>query len=219
MKIRGAIFDMDGTLLDSMFIWDTVGKDYLESFGIKAAEDLPQKLATMSLFQAARYYQEEYNVKRSEEEITRGVNALVEKYYRHDVALKPGVRELLEQLKKNGVKMCIASATDRPLVEIALKKQGIFHYFDEIITCGDIRHGKQDPDIYIAALERLQTPKSETPVFEDALYAAKTAKAAGFPVVAVYDSHEAGQDELKKLADIYLCDLEKENRQKLFSAE
>ena len=207
MRIRGAIFDVDGTLLDSMFIWDTIGETYLRSIGYQPKENLNETFKNMSLHQAARYYQTEYGVTRSIDEIMDGVNAMLERYYRFEVPLKPGAAELLERLRQSGVRLCIATATDRHLVEAALDRCGVLSCFGEIFTCNEVGHGKDEPDIFEAALRFLGTRKEETLVFDDALYAVRTAKEAGFPVVAVYDSHEKAQDQIRMLADVYLEEL------------
>ena len=207
MRIRGAIFDVDGTLLDSMFIWDTIGETYLRSIGYQPKENLNETFKNMSLHQAARYYQTEYGVTRSIDEIMDGVNAMLERYYRFEVPLKPGVAELLERLRQDGVKLCIATATDRHLVEAALDRCGVLSCFGEIFTCNEVGHGKDEPDIFEAALRFLGTRREETLVFDDALYAVRTAKEAGFPVAAVYDSHERSQAEVRARSDLYLEDL------------
>ena len=207
MRIRGAIFDVDGTLLDSMFIWDTIGEAYLRSIGYQPKENLNETFKNMSLHQAARYYQTEYGVTRSIDEIMDGVNAMLERYYRFEVPLKPGVAELLERLRQGGVRLCIATATDRHLVEAALDRCGVLSCFGEIFTCNEVGHGKDEPDIFEEALRFLGTEKAETVVFDDALYAVRTAKEAGFPVAAVYDSHEKAQDQIRMLADVYLEEL------------
>ena len=207
MRIRGAIFDVDGTLLDSMFIWDTIGETYLRSIGYQPKENLNETFKNMSLRQAARYYQTEYGVTLSIDQIMDGVNAMLERYYRFEVPLKPGVAELLERLRQNGVKLCIATATDRHLVEAALDRCGVLSCFGEIFTCNEVGHGKDEPDIFEEALRFLGTEKAETVVFDDALYAVRTAKEAGFPVAAVYDSHEKAQDQIRMLADVYLEEL------------
>lgn len=207
MRIRGAIFDVDGTLLDSMFIWDTIGETYLRSIGYQPKENLNETFKNMSLHQAARYYQTEYGVTRSIDEIMDGVNAMLERYYRFEVPLKPGVAELLERLRQSGVKLCIATATDRHLVEAALDRCGVLSCFGEIFTCNEVGHGKDEPDIFEEALRFLGTRREETLVFDDALYAVRTAKEAGFPVAAVYDSHERSQAEVRARSDLYLEDL------------
>lgn len=207
MRIRGAIFDVDGTLLDSMFIWDTIGETYLRSIGYQPKENLNETFKNMSLHQAARYYQTEYGVTQSIDEIMDGVNAMLERYYRFEVPLKPGAAELLERLRQDGVKLCIATATDRHLVEAALDRCGVLSCFGEIFTCNEVGHGKDEPDIFEAALRFLGTRREETLVFDDALYAVRTAKEAGFLVAAVYDSHERSQAEVRARSDLYLEDL------------
>lgn len=206
MRIRGAIFDVDGTLLDSMFIWDTIGETYLRSIGYQPKENLNETFKNMSLRQAARYYQTEYGVTQSIDEIMDGVNAMLERYYHFEVPLKPGAAELLERLRQDGVTLCIATATDRHLVEAGLDRCGVLSCFGEIFTCNEVGHGKDEPDIFEAALRFLGTRREETLVFDDALYAVRTAKEAGFPVAAVYDSHEKNQEGLRALADFYIED-------------
>ena len=204
--IKGAIFDLDGTLLDSMFIWDTVGEEYLRSLGKEPHEDLKETFMTLTLEEAAEYYRENYGVTLSVQEIVDGVNAMVEQTYRTKVTLKPGIAEYLAWLKENGVRMCVATVTDRYLVEETLERLGVRHYFSEIFTCAEVGFGKDKPVIYQKALEHLGTEKSDTYVFEDLLFALNTAKTDGFPTVGIYDRHEAHQDELKELSDYYVLD-------------
>ena len=204
--IKGAIFDLDGTLLDSMFIWDTIGEDYLRSLGKEPHEDLKETFMTLTLEEAAEYYREHYGVTLSVKEIVDGVNAMVEGIYRTKVTLKPGISEYLAWLKENGVRTCVATVTDRYLVEETLERLGVRHYFSEIFTCAEVGFGKDKPVIYQKALEHLGTEKSDTYVFEDMLFALNTAKTDGFPTVGVYDRHEAHQDELRGLADYYVLD-------------
>ena len=206
--IRGAIFDVDGTLLDSMPIWDTVAEDYLRSLGIEPRENLAETFKTFSLEQSAEYYRKVYGVKKSVREIMRGLDAMVETFYREGANLKPGTAEFLRALEENGVKMAIATATDRHLIEAALTRCGVRAYFSEIFTCTSIGKSKNEPDIYRAAQEALGTKKEDTWVFEDAYHAAKTAADDGFPVAALFDASEDEQAALKKTAKLYLRSFE-----------
>lgn len=205
MNIKGVIFDLDGTLLDSMFVWDTIGSDYLLSRSIEPEERLNEKFKTMSIVQAAEYYQTNYGITDSIEDIISGVNDMIDYLYSEVVKLKDGVAEMLEILKNKDVKMYVATATDRYMVEAALKHNGISDYFYGILTCTEVGHGKDSPVIYEKALELLGTKKNDTIVFEDAIHAIKTAKAAGFTVAGVYDkSSQIEQSEIIKIADYYI---------------
>ena len=206
--IKGAIFDLDGTLLDSMSIWDTIGEDYLRSLGIEPRENLAETFKTFTLEESAEYYRTHYGVTLSVAEIVDGVNRMIEDFYKNTVPLKKGVSEFLAGLSKAGVRMCIATVTDKYLVEAALKRLGVRGYFSEIFTTAEVGCSKNKPTIYRTALDHLGTPKSETVVFEDTLHALMTAKNDGFPVVAVYDKHEKNQERLKEIADIYIEDFD-----------
>lgn len=204
--MQGAIFDVDGTLLDSMSVWANIGADYLRFLGYEPRENLNETFKSMSLYQAACYYQSEYGVTLSTDEIIAGVNDRIGQFYRERAGLKPGVAGFLRQLREKGVKMCIATATDRPLVEAALERCGVLAYFSDIFTCFSVGHGKDEPVIYRTALEHLQTARAKTIVFEDALYAARTARRDNFVTAAVYDAYEKHQAELRAAADLYITD-------------
>lgn len=209
MNLKGAIFDLDGTLLDSMPLWDHVGEDYLREQGITPEEGLKERFIAMSLFQAAQYFQEHYRVPYTEDEISDQINALIERYYRYELPLKPHAAEFLQKLGKAGVKMCVATATDRHLVEAALKRLGIADHFQCIFTCSEVGCGKDEPIIFHKALETLGTGLEDTYVFEDALYAIRTAKAAGFHIAGVYDAASAAdENHIRELADRYMHTLE-----------
>ena len=204
--IQGIIFDFDGTLFDSMFIWDTAGEVYLRSIGKEPEANLQKILKPMSLLQSAEYIREKYHIPHSVEEIMDGVNRTVEGFYFHTVEPKPGVIAFLEELYLRNIKMCIATATDRYQVNAALQRCGMLHFFSEIFTCTEVGSGKDRPEIFQKAMEHLQTDRSTTVVVEDAYHAIHTAKQDGFLVVGVYDSHESRQQELLSLADVFLSD-------------
>lgn len=206
--IRGAIFDVDGTLLDSLSIWDTVAEDYLRSLGIEPRENLAETFKTFSLEQSAEYCRSVYGVKQSVKEIMDGIDAMMETFYRQTAPLKPGAAEFLRALAQNGVKMAVATATDRYLIEAALTRCGVRAYFLDLFTCTSVGKSKNEPDIYRAAREALGTKKEDTWVFEDAYHAAKTAADDGFPVAALFDASEDEQDALKKTAKLYLRSFE-----------
>lgn len=204
MKIKCAIFDFDGTLFDSMYIWDNVAHTYLRSLGKTPTSTLREDVRALSLYQSACYFKKEYDLSLSTNEIVTGVNQIIERYYLYEVLPKAGVVEFLEQLKNSGVTMCIATATDRYLIESALKRCKMEHYFDAIFTCGEVGHGKDEPVIFRKAMESFDADLVETLVFEDALHAVCTAKADGFTVIAVADDSEMRQSEIYKLSDFYI---------------
>ncbi len=206
MKIKGAIFDFDGTLFDSMSIWETAGADFLRSIGIAPKKNLWLTLKSMSLLQSAEYLKNEYELPLTIDEIINGINQTVADFYLYRAMPKKNAAEFLTALQDNGVKMCIATATDRHLIEAALKRCNMLHFFEEIFTCTEVGCGKDKPHIYNRALDFLATDKCETVVFEDACYAVHTARNADFLVAGVFDRYELQQDKLKELADIYLTD-------------
>ena len=186
--IKGAIFDMDGVLLDSMPMWDHAGEMYLAGQGIQAEPDLEKVLFTMTMMKGAEYMQEHYGLKLSAEEIIDGINETVRDFYTIKVEPKSGVPELLKLLKRYGIPVTVATSTDRCHVEAALTRTGLIKYVDRIFTCSEVGVGKAaSPKIYEMAAEFMGTLAAETFVFEDAYHAAETAQNGGFVVVGLYD--------------------------------
>lgn len=210
MRLRSAIFDMDGTLLDSMHIWDGLGANTLRDLGYEPEPDLYEKIKSLTVWDGARYCKERYHMAETVEEITAATESRVENFYHNQVQAKPGVIPFLTLLKMEGVDMYVATNTDRRLAEAALRHAGIAGFFRGLITCGDVGVGKaESPLIYERAMQRLHSDKRSTVIFEDALHAIQTAKAAGFRVCAVYDpSAEADQEEIRRLADTYIRSFE-----------
>lgn len=203
--IRGAIFDLDGTLLDSMPIWEDAAERFLDSLGIEAEPGLREILYPMSMTEGAEYLKSRYRLELSVDEIVAGVSHVIEDFYAHQVQLKEGVGQFLAGLKQAGIKMVIATSNDRQVFEGALKRLGVFDCFDRIFTCSEIGVGKSKPDIFLVAAEFMGTLPEETWVFEDALYAIQTAKNAGFRTAGVYDSCSARDwEEIKRVSDIYM---------------
>lgn len=203
-KITAAVFDVDGTLLDSMPVWNDIGELYLKSIGLTAREGLGVALHTMSLEQGAAYLKEEYRLQKEIPEIVREVLKIVADFYRMEAPLKPGVKETLECLKQKQIKMAVATSGNRELIEAALDRNGVLGYFGKIFTCTETGAGKDEPQIYLEAAQFLGSRQEETLVFEDALHAAETAKKAGFVVVGVYDdSNKENIFRMKQVCDCY----------------
>ena len=202
----GAIFDMDGTLLDSMFYWNQAPVDCLrEIYHKEPAPDLMEHLKPLTIVQGGEWVRKAYGLSETGEEIAAKINLLVKRFYTQRVLAKPGAEHWLEQFSRAGIPMVIATSTDRELVEAALARTGLGKYFRAIFTCTEVGAGKGKPDVYEAAAGFLGTPHNRTWVFEDSFFAMRTAKAAGFYVVGVYDaSQDDLQEEIRALADWYL---------------
>lgn len=204
--IQGAIFDADGTLLDSMGMWDTVGERYLLSRGIDPAPGLREILFPMSLAQCARYLKKTYGLPDEPQAIEAGINGTIRRFYCREVEAKPGVKGFLEGLRARGIPCTLATATDKAVITEGLRRTGLLDYFQEVITCGQLGVDKGTPHIFDYARERMGTPKAATWVFEDAVHAARTAHQAGYPVAAVADPY-SDQAALRKVCRLYLPDL------------
>ena len=207
MKIKGAIFDVDGTLIDSMYTWRHRGELYLKKLGIDAREGLQYDVRRLGFLESPKLIKEEYNLTQSTDEILNGMMQVVRDYYINEATLKEGTIEFLDELKKNGVRMCIATATDFDMVVPGLKRCGIYDYFENVFTCGGLNTNKTKPFIFEHAMESLGTSKDDTVIFEDALYAVKTAKEANFFVTGIFDKQEHEQEEFVPLCDIFVHDL------------
>lgn len=205
--MQGAIFDIDGTLLDSMSMWDHAGEWYLARLGITAEPGLGRLLLPMSMEQAAKYMKERYRLPQTVSEIVGGVEETVSRFYREEVLPKKGAREFLVQMELQGFRMTAATSSSRTEVEAALSRCGMLPFFEQIFTCTEVGAGKDRPDIYEKALSCMGTERKRTWVFEDALYAAATARRAGFLVAAVWDeASRADQEVLKAISNCYLKD-------------
>lgn len=210
MRLQSAIFDMDGTLLDSMHIWREIGPRMLRARGLEPAPDLGEHLKPMTAWQGAAYCREAYRLPETVEEVYAQIEEQVKRFYENEVTAKPGVKKVLSLLKMEGVWMYVATATDRHLAEEALRHAGIRDYFRGLVTSAETGVGKDvSPEIYERAMRRLRSNKKDTVIFEDALHAIRTAKAAGFRVAAIYDpSAQEDQAEIRSLADYYFRSFE-----------
>lgn len=208
MKLKCAIFDFDGTLFDSMYIWDMVGEVYLRSLGKEPKSSMREDIRALSLYQSSCYFKEEYAIDLSVEEIMTGINKTVKNFYLYEVQPKAGVVAFLNRMKRHGIATCIATASEHYQIEAALQRCQMEHLFDTILTCTEIGHGKDEPVIFQKAMEYFDADRNNTIIFEDALHAVKTAKKDGFKVAAVFDNSEKRQTEIQQLCDCYITEFE-----------
>ena len=205
MKIKAAIFDADGTLLDSMGQWNLVPYKYVKSLGVAADENIAEKIFTMTISEAAEFIIDEYELSVTVEEAVEGMDAIIREFYKNDVKLKDGAGELLEFFKSRGIPMVIGTSTDRDCIEVGLERTGISAYFDRIYTSTEVGKSKEKPDLFIQAMEFMESSPDETIVFEDGLYSLRTAAALGMKTVGIFDEVSlSNQKELKELADLYV---------------
>lgn len=210
MNKRYAIFDMDGTLVDSMGYWKALGRDYLAGLGMRATAEQLEPIGPMTMLESAAYFMETFGVPGPAQRIVDEMHAVMDRRYRSDVPLKPGVKEYLEELRERGVRMCVATATAEPLSHACLSRLGVDGCFDFILSCETIGVGKTRPDIYHLAAERLGAPPAEIAVFEDALYAVQTAKQAGYYTVGIYEpAYDKDWGRISALADETISDWRK----------
>ena len=189
MDKKYAIFDMDGTLIDSMVFWKNLATEYLTSKGIlQFPADILEQIKPMTMSESAALFRREFGLTG---DVEAQMNEMMEDHYRNDIPLKPGVREYLENLHRQGVRMCVASATAEHLMESCLTRLGVREHFEFLLSCETVGAGKRSPLVYHDAARRLGAAPREIAVYEDALYAVQTAKAAGFLVVGVYDDSAA----------------------------
>lgn len=209
-NLKGAIFDMDGTLIDSLMLWEIIWKKFGSRFcedGIFAPTAADDKaVRTMTLKDAMDYIHTQYKIGTSGDELFETANEIMMDFYSKEVTLKEGVAEFLEYLNSNGVKLCIASATATELIKIAVKHCNIENYFTDILSCAEIGKGKDQPEIYLKALERLGTSADETCIFEDSHIAICTADRMGMKTVGIYDKYNYGQEEIRKTATVYIAE-------------
>ena len=204
MNITGAIFDFDGTVFDSMHIWKGVKFQFFDRIGLVLNEEEREEFKNLFLLDAIELAKTRFDLKLTDKELFNEFFTLIKEKYLADTKPKNDIVEFLEKLKANGVKMGIATATGELALIAVLEKFNMLHYFQEIYSTYTVGASKTEPRVYDVVLEKLGTEKDTTWIFEDALYAAKTAKANGYNVVGIYDKSEPEQEALKNLVDIYI---------------
>ena len=208
MDKRYAIFDMDGTLVDSMGFWKDLANEFLRQNGVAVIPpDLRERVKPLTMTESAALFIREFHLPGTAETAAAEMNAMMDTHYRKDIPLKEGVADYLRALKQRQVHMCVASATAQPLMRACLDRLGVLDCFDFLLSCEEVGAGKTRPDVYYASAERMGAAPGEIAVYEDALYAAQTAKNAGFYVVGIYDdSGKPHWEQLKALSDEIIYD-------------
>lgn len=206
-NIKAAIFDLDGTLIDSMWVWSKIDIDYLSQRGIDFPSDLRKEIEHLSFEDTALHFKKRFLIGDSVEEIMSTWNNIAYKEYLENITIKPGAKEFLHSLKKSGIKIALATSNCYTLLEVALKRFELYEYFDVIVTTDEASRSKAFPDVYLLAAEKLNVTPENCVVFEDILQAVLSAKMAKMMVVAVEDSHSIDdKDEIRNIADIFIKD-------------
>ncbi|HEX3016864.1 MAG TPA: HAD family phosphatase [Caproicibacter sp.] len=204
-KFSAAIFDLDGTLIDSMDVWEKVDGIFLAKRGIAVTPDYTATVGAMSFQEAAEYTIRRFGFADTPAELIREWTKLVEYEYANKIRLKPHAKEYLDFLRSGGVKLGVATALSEELYGPVLKNNGVFGYFEAFASVCEAERGKGFPDVYLLAAKRLRTPPEECVAFEDVLPGIRGVKAAGMTAIGVYDAHSAPDEaKIRSLADRYI---------------
>lgn len=207
MKIDAAIFDLDGTLVNSMPFWQGLADGFLSQFGKTSDNEIKKQLKPLTMSNAGRLLREKYLPEYSYEQVDSMLNEYVYREYIEKIAAKHGVKNFLFALKCKGVRMCVATATDREYATALLDRLHMLDYFSVVLCCADLKTTKNEPKIYDAAFDILGRSRETTYIFEDSLHCIETAKKANYNVVGVRDVHTANyEDKIIKLSDIFIKD-------------
>ncbi len=204
---KAFLFDLDGTLVDSMWMWGAIDVEYLGKFGLTCPPDLQKAIEGMSFSETAAYFKKRFALEASLEEIKADwVSMSIEKY-RSQVPPKPGTEAFLSWAAKQNIKMAVCTSNGREMVDAVLSSLNLARYFDCIITGCEVAAGKPSPDIYLEAARRMKVSPEECAVFEDVPAGILAGKRAGMEVFAVEDEYSLGMEEEKRaLSDFYIRD-------------
>ena len=205
MIFKGAIFDLDGTILDSTKVWKKVDSDFFKMHNMEVPSDYLENISAMNIYDIAKYTINRFNFNYEINELVDIWNNMAINEYVNNVVIKPYVKEYLLMLKNKGLKLGIATALDTFLFEPCLKRNGIFDLFDDHRSLSDMKNGKDSPDIYLDVARKLNVKPNECMVFEDIVKACKSAKSAGFYVVGVNDYNN---EHIKEYCDKYIYSFE-----------
>ncbi len=205
-SVQAAIFDMDGTLLDSMGFWRTLTSRYLASMGLRLDPVTDRQLYTMTLEEGAALLRERYGIEKSPGQIVRETMAIADDFYRNEAPLKPGADTLIRGLKRAGVPVCVASLSPLNNVRSGFARHGLLEEFAFVLSCYGTDMNKETPQVYLSACERLDASPARTLVFEDSPVAAKTAAAAGFPVIGIRDDCFRETEDVLRQACVAVLD-------------
>lgn len=204
-KIKAVIFDLDGTLVDSMGLWRDIDIEFLSARGIEYQDDLQKLIEGMSFTETAVFFKEYYRLEESVEELKVIWNQMAESKYRHAVPLKSGVLDFLNMLKAKGIKMGIATSNSKELLDAVNEAHHFEDYMSCIVTACSVNKGKPAPDVYLEAARQLGVEPADCLVFEDIVKGIEAGKNAGMKVCAVEDSYSIDQrEEKKKISDYYI---------------
>jgi HAD superfamily hydrolase (TIGR01509 family) len=204
-NIEAVIFDLDGTLVDSMWMWKSIDIEYLGRFGIEMPQDLQKSIEGMSFSETAIYFKNHFKLPDSLDQIKSAWNQMAWDKYKNEVPLKDGVFELLKHLKENDIPAGIATSNSRELVDLIIGTHGLQEYFSSIRTSCEVEKGKPSPDIYLLVAQDLGVQPENCLVFEDVLQGVMAGKNANMKVCAVYDVFsETDRKEKIRLADLYV---------------
>ncbi len=208
-NIKAVIFDLDGTLVDSMWMWKKIDIEYLGRFGIPVPKDLQNAVEGFSFSETAYYFKERFLIPDSIEKIKADWNQMAKEKYETEVFLKPGAFSFLNACKEKGILMGIATSNSRQLVDAVIHALCLESYFSCVMTACEVAKGKPAPDIYLAVADKLLVSPEHCLVFEDIVPGIMAGKNAGMRVCAVEDAYSAYQrEEKKKAADYYITDYE-----------
>ena len=206
-NIKACIFDLDGTLVDSMWMWPDIDREYLGRFGIEYDDNLKNEIDGISFHETAVYFKNKFGISDSVEKICKDWEDMAYDKYKNEVKEKRGCQKFLEQLKSKGIKMGIATSNKRSMVDVVLESLGMKNFFEVITTSDEVKKGKPAPDVYLTTAKLLNVEPKHCLVFEDVVAGIIAGKSAGMKVCAVEDDFTREVRQRKKeLSDYYIDD-------------